>query len=85
VDKNLISCEQKNIWPVINGLKKMLKWPTATVYAKLSLVAPRIPGTMKDVRHVVYRHLSCFNGSPQLIPYVTLLCTNITLQMAPQV
>jgi hypothetical protein len=33
-----ISCEQKSIWPVNNGLLKMLKWSTISANAYMSLL-----------------------------------------------
>jgi hypothetical protein len=45
VDKEFNSCKWKDIWPVTNGLQKMLRWSTIIVNAKLGPVMPRIPQT----------------------------------------
>jgi hypothetical protein len=71
VDEEFIGCEQKSIWPGNNGLQKMLKWSTITANAYMSPVDPRLPGPLKDFRHVPNCHPSCFNGIPQLILHVT--------------
>jgi hypothetical protein len=33
VDEDFTSCEQNGIWPITNGLQKMLKWSTTTANA----------------------------------------------------
>jgi hypothetical protein len=41
---------------------------------------PRIPGLLKDVRHVAFCYSSHFNGIPQLVPHVASMTVNDTLQ-----
>jgi hypothetical protein len=50
----------------------------------LSAAEPIIPGSPKDVRHVAYYRLSPFIGTLFLLPLVTYLDVNDSLQIAPQ-
>jgi hypothetical protein len=85
VDTESISYKQSSVWPVTNSLQSMSKRSIITATAYLSPIVRRIPGHLKDIRHVVYFCCSHFSGIPQLVPRVISLGMNDALQMVPQV
>jgi hypothetical protein len=68
VNKEFISCEENSMWSVFNGLQKILDPFTVTTNSLINHAGSRIPGPLKDVRHIVRSLPSRFNGFPQLTP-----------------